>query len=477
MVKLWIQTRRTFIFLTCFLLVSCQIVNDGSQSPTEQSVSVFEPPTIVTETARPAPSLMASIVPTSHVPTNSPTITPQMTAAPIPSAILDKGALFFAGIGQYGWFELKAQETLQELVFDDSNSYHEHSTQELIAGPGQSAHIQFSHYSDQVAFAKLTSPGEFWLSDVTYRQSENIFVDTEQKFSDPVSTWGSLRIAWAPDDLHVFLYHLTKPELSLVYDLKTSQLDNWYWSCNSVVLSPQSGRLATLCPKMFGITEAQTQKAYAILEWGGAIWFTDELIREPFLQPTSDGTFLWQWSSDGQSLAYFDPEDIYGHLLISDSQGNTTQLLPGISVFKEPEQQEIRYLPPIGETFIWARNAPILLVRGYSPDGELCPPFVTPYDPGLFILSWPCWQMVDIDSGKVVWSEKNIIESLFALEGGEPLIRVSMGDIAISPDGRLVAFRIFDPHRLILADSITAQLVIIAYNAIDRLYWTSTPTD
>lgn len=322
------------------------------------------------------------------------------------------------------------------------------------------------------------TPGELWLSDVTYRQPQKLFTDSDGRFETFTETtrspWSTLRLVWSPDDSHIFLYHVRQPELSLVYHLETGKFEPWYWACHSVVLSARSGRLTPLCPRVAGAPPEQS--AYAIIEWDGEIWYTDNLAGEPFLEPTADGHSLWQWSANGDFLAYYDPRDPAGHLMIADSQGNIRQLLPGISVFSEVGEVDFKYKVGFSDQhFNWSRNSTTLLVNGYGNPEHPCPPFVSDYNPDLYGPIWPCWQAVHVESGEVIWSEGSVGESLLLTEeGDEPYYLATLG-VTVSPDGRFVALLGFRPERrVIVVDLWSSQATTISQgDHFNQLYWTT----
>lgn len=381
------------------------------------------------------------------------------------------GWLFAKGIQWYGWYELVAQDSQDGLLFDSQDGYHQYSSHELFDAVAETFLFEFSHYSNQIAFVPLPNSNELWLSDVTYQRPKKLLsVDPSGDGSNPL--WG-LRIVWSPDDRYLFLYHEAQLELNLIYNLSTEKLEPWYWQCDSIILSPQSGRLAPLCPRIPGI--ATEQAAYAIVEWGGEIWFTDEELGEPFLQPTPEELAFWEWSLNGEWLAYFEPNDPAGYLFIADAFGNVRQFFPGISVFNEPEGQKIRYFPSANNVFAWARNAPILLVEGYGQPEQPCPPYFTPFhDDDVPI--WPCWQAINIDTGEIVWSQASLVENLI-LAGEEDTTGVAIRDIAIAPNGRALAFHILDPYRNIIVDLQTARVTNLSfvYIPIEQLYWADEP--
>lgn len=452
------------LFLVSTLWVSCRTVHEPRATNSPVAVTATSLP-ITTETVEPIPTAAAIPSPSpspssTALPELLPTETSAPTLTPTPgfSTELDMGWLFFHVFNSWGWYELTARDTPDGLIFDEQNGYHKYVSREFIEIVGDTRILQLSHYSNQMVFASLSSPDEFWLSDITYREPKRL----------PA---GGI-IGWSPDDLYLFLYDNTQPKQSLVYDMTTGVMESWYWQCDSVILSPQTGRLATLCPRMTGVSTEQ--KAYAILEWGGEIWYADTLSVEPFLQPTADGLALWEWSFNGEWLAFFDPDDPEGHLWLADAFGNRHSLFPGMSVFNEPEPQDLTYLPPRDRIFVWARSAPVLLVEGYGQAENPCPPYVTSFHPDVYVPIWPCWQAVDIATGEIIWNEGSLPQNLPPREPEiPPRMTIDSSTMTVSPNGRAAAMHLFNPHRIIIADLQTGRVTDIIWNPVWNLYWTT----
>lgn len=454
------------LFLVSTLWVSCRTVNEPVATNSPVPVTAHPLP-VTTETVGSTSTAAAILSPSS-----SPSETalpelllvkppaPTLTSTPDFSPELDMGWLFFHVFDSWGWYELTARDTPEGLIFDEQDGYHAYVSREFIERVGDTWILQLSHYSNQMVFVPLSRPDEFWLSDITYREPKLLLSGDFE------------RVVWSPDDLHLFLYDNAAPEESLAYDVITETMTEWVWECDSIILSPQTSRLATLCPLMDGVSVEQ--KAYAVLEWGGEIWFADTLPVEPFLQPTADGLALWEWSFNGEWLAFFDPDDPEGHLWLADAFGNRHSLLPGISVFNEPEPQDLTYLPPRDRIFVWARSAPVLLVEGYGQAENPCPPYVTSFHPDVYVPIWPCWQAVNIVTGEITWNEGSLPQNLPPLELEiPPRMTVDSSTMTVSPNGRAAAMHTFNPHRIIIADLQTGRVTDITWNPVWNLYWTT----
>jgi hypothetical protein len=481
------KSYRLLQFLTftgvCFsALTNCQPANEPTPiTSTENSTAIFPmEPIKATRTPSSQATLQSTASPTPNQTETSPTNAALLTRQPIEPGISltpareDMGRIFFHRYQDYGWFDVLATNTSQGLVFDDGD---EDATFASPEGPGQSEYIAFSHYSDRVAYWIEGALGELWISDVAYQNPQRILVDSQRSYvPEFVDPRGEIKIEWSPDDLHLFLYDLHQPELSRIFHLETNESEAWHWNCDSIILSSKSGRLATLCPRI--ASAASEVKEFAILEWGGEIWFSGEYPGEPFLSPLSDGTALWQWSSDGELLAYFDPNDVEGNVFIADKQGNTRKLLPGSSLYRDSEAEGFRQYESldvldVDSPFIWAKDASILLVNGFGQPDEPCPPFVTTYDPDLFYAIWPCWQAVDVNTGNIIWIETSLAKNLSLAESERDPVNMAINGLAVEPGGRAIVVQSFYPEpRLVVVNLQTSEAMTISrFDSFNHIYW------
>ncbi|MCB9431196.1 MAG: hypothetical protein H6668_04345 [Ardenticatenaceae bacterium] len=409
---------------------------------------------------------------------------------PIPSAALAQvsetqtpeletraiGKLFFYRYEYYGWFDLVGQGNDQDFTLDASNEYHRYSSSELIAGPGQSTYLVFSHYSNQMAFWKGT---ELWISDVTYYSPQQVLIDGDSRYvptGEQLSPSEYINLKWSPDDLYLFIYHNREPLLNLFYNVHTGQLQPWYWQCNTLILSPRSGRLASLCPK---IPEAAVQEAdYAVLEWGGEIWFTDVMSTEPFLNSLPNDIVFWQWSADGEWVAYFDPTDPEGYVMIASANGTVRKLLPGISLFSDSKIEGYQQyeLADNEVPFLWSRDASLLLVEGWGQQNHPCPSIVSEtFSPTQEMLDWSCWQAIEVASGNIIWSEGSLAEALSMEDDTETLTSMGINNVAIDPNGQFLALRTSHPEaRVVIVHLTTGQVTTISrFDRFREMYWES----
>lgn len=394
--------------------------------------------------------------------------TSQFTASPpeAPDNAADIGLLVFSRRDYYGWFKFTNHEQVPDAF----------TSLQLLEGPGQSPYQVFSHYSDQIAYWTATNPGELWVSDVTYQEPEMILRDQDEHYVPSskgeiavLSPEQFIEITWSPDDLHLFLNNHNEPELSRVFHSQTDTLESWYWRCNEIVLSSRSDRLATLCSKMEGVGQVEAAE-FAVIEWGGTIWFSDILPGKMFLEALPDGTAFWLWSPGGKYLAYFDPADQEGHLFVSDAQGNVRKLLPGNSPFRQVEGIEFQqYLLLNSSPFRWANNENLLLINGFGQSNRPCPRLRDEeYGTG-DSFEWHCWQLVDVDAEKILWNEMDLA---IALEG-EATMPLGVGDITIAPHSKAIAvYLTYMFPRIVVVNLETFQSTMIdQYNRFEHIYW------
>jgi hypothetical protein len=135
-----------------------------------------------------------------------------------------------------------------------------------------------------------------------------------------VNSWRA-NLFWSADGLYLFLT-LEPPSEPLVmdqstreivsgrryylYSLESGTMQQWDRDCDRLGFSSRTKQIATWCPSI-----NETELDYAVVEWGGEIWFTTESpdtflkVRAPeFAVPT------WVWSGDGRRVIYADQDRI-----------------------------------------------------------------------------------------------------------------------------------------------------------------------
>lgn len=440
-------------FFIYIFFASCQVNSSTSDIIQNTTPELITPTIQITLT----PTTNSSIV--LQVPEESTPTSPKPTSTPaINSDILDLGILVFSHPNIYAWHKMQIYKTSNEIILNKDEIQLQYPPQ-LNTPVQEYIGLKFSHYSNQIAFTTWTTP-TLWLSDITYQNPQPILHDI-----------GEITLNWSPNDSLLFLSNEKEQQ---VYHLKTGKFENWYWDCESVGFSEVSKKLAPVCSK--NINAPSDEKMYAILEWEGEINYYDQLSSPFFLQADSQGITFWQWSKNGDYLAFFNPDDIEGHLYIANAKGDILQKIPGLSIFNKHENQEVTFsqsfLDSDTSLFIWSQDSSILLVKSYGQSEGKCPPYTTSLDPSLIVNMWPCWQAVDVKTGEIIWSEgewKNTpIPTNIVTE--DP---VYINHIALSPNGRFVAIYTSYPYDILLVDLFNNHTLLLPYSfpSLFNLYW------
>jgi hypothetical protein len=225
----------------------------------------------------------------------------------------------------------------------------------------------------------------------------------------------------------------------MIYHLQTGALEKWPWHCDRVALSPRTQRLATWCSSTTG------EARFAVMEWGGEIWHSDaapttEIVHGLKLSLDKwiiDWIQTWAWSADGQQVAYFDPTDPAGYLYIANSTGVRLKILPG--AVRDLGEKDLVF----PDDLQWSQDGRRLLVLAYSSTEHTCPRVggIAEDKPR----ESPCRQVVDTQTGEVLWSFGDSFEQIAALMhlyDAERAVAGTGGPATISPDGNIVVFTV-----------------------------------
>lgn len=445
------------ISLCCLSLISCQNSynlegNSATFNPTPQNI-----PTIQTITPE----------------ENSVTFTPipQNTLAVQTITSIEPPILLNASEGQqliegfivahpyfYSWFKLIPSENQSYIKWDSEDSFHQTIITSTMVKPPDFMTTVFSNYSDQIAFTFSTTSTLF-LSNIYHQNITTLTNDKNYKV-----------VGWTENDLYLFLIN-TDSRQKYLYSLQNSELFEWPFDCKAVIISPISNKLVPMCTKK---ASAPIEiDPYALLEWTGEINYYKEITNKPFLIVQPDEEIFWEWSPFGEFLAFFDPNDEKGHLNIANSQGTIIhKILAGSSVFSEPLNQTEKFLPlSTGENlFVWSFDMKTLLIKGY---GNSCPPYANEFNPDILINKWPCWQVVNLDSGQIIWSEIDFVQNTNDIR--YPGIPVNIWDIKISPTGQSLAIFTSDPHHIYFVDLKNNSVVLLkdSLSSSVKIYWGS----
>lgn len=439
-----------FIFnvLVLIMVVSCvPISNSFTQAP-EQPVTISaipsQSPILPTPTLIPTSFLATPrITPTYPTIPPSPTITPTIFATPELTELVMRHGTLAQFYTVYTWGEVQTLSQNQQITAIHYEPHIIDFRNELVPNPVSSVSFSFSNYSDQLAYWSYEYPSTLWVSDIRLQNPQAIFVDSNGLYvPEDLLSAQDLRLFWSPDDQHIIIYS-PNPEIPhLIYHLNSGKVDEWYWSCDSVFISPRTDRFALLCP--LDLTKKHLlQEMYAVIEWEGEIWFTSSLPLEIVSQPLPDEnkTIPWSFSPDGQQLAYFDPLDTTNSLWITDATGHVISLLPTRSILQPNKdllavgiESPYYYGVYRNKFFRWSPDGQLLAVVALDNEtNDYCKPLIG--IEGEFYIP-PCWQVVDLSVGKVMWSETSSIETLFLTDFERQRLRVD--DIDFSPDGTMI---------------------------------------
>lgn len=468
------------IFVVVCLTGGCSTISDEKKRHDDDLVVSSTPHEVISNSARPTIVPKGTII-SNHEASSTPTpLSTKQSATSVtiptpPIGSYNLGTIYQFFPQAYAWSDLMIVNG--ELQFDDWSSNALNGYQ-LPYSPSNSRQVAFSHYSDQIAYWTLTNPSQFWISDVAYEHPRQIFVDTEGIYVDSESlVKDRIELRWSPDDRHIIVYMPSEAKTHLIYHVEADEIEAWYWLCQRVIISPKTNQLAVLCT-LDERFDSSVEKAYAIVEWEKDIWYTSELPNALLSQALPDGTVPWRFSADGQQIAYFDPNDPGSHLLIADAKGNLRQLLPGSSLLqRDPRitEFESQYYESWPERFLgffrWSRSGEQVLAHVLGTSERPCRSLRSSEDK---FYESPCWQVVDLATGRVLWSDVDSKETLFRDEFEESTIRLVQAEF--SPNGDMIVVRgqHFSDQLLAVIDlntSVAYRLVPLPYA---QVYWADT---
>ncbi len=287
--------------------------------------------------------------------------------------------------------------------------------------------IDFANFANLVTYWTYTTPGEnvpnqWWISDLDLKHPELIFTDVAGTYAH--NTQETLHLVWSPDDLHVILDVRGEPVPGMIYHVLTKKREAWPWKCDRAAVSPHTGTLAMWC------TPAAGEKRYAVIEWGGEIWYSDQPPGTGNLQLFDNRQPAWAWSVGGQQVAVLNPNGTFWQVLIADSKG-FQRSLPFHS--DEPYLIYPYQMAPISGSADGQR----LLFQAHGSFEHPCP-------------TQQCWVIADARSGQVIWdtvASRDEIRRLLAMNFA-PFLRDFntwySDEATLSPDGQRVAFTLFN---------------------------------
>lgn len=385
-----------------------------------------------------SPTVTVSITEQSNaLPTHLPTATirPPLSSTPSPTsteptwqATLPQFAtkLYFFSTEGYGFFDFSKAYPDFETILVNSQQ------QTLISPPsspdnlGDASTLAFSRFSEQVAYWLPYSDGtaELWIADLNNQNPQLVF-------NDAVGAYGQQpTILWMPNDNYIVLHSVETNQPDMIYSLITGQLQNWPWDCDRIALSSKSGRLSLWC------SSVNSTNDFAVIEWNGDIWFSENLPESVLVQRHPNSLVSWGWSRDGSRIAYYDPLDETGSLHIANSEGEL--LLKGLTGFAWYPEFDAWSFHPLYyhlRPFQWSLDGNRLLAYGNRGISDIS---------GDIDISEiePSYQVVDVESGQILWSIEDSTIDLLRYDNAErDIMEYSVSTAVFSPDGSQVALQ------------------------------------
>lgn len=472
-----------FLFVVAYLLSGCsstksETVDLQDTQSNDNLIGITQEATLVDILPTQTPTSIASLTriepgtPTRVIlPTETMTATPTLAQSQYPTSTIYK-ILPEA----YAWSKLMLLNG--ELQIDEGSQNTITSVQEPRSPANGQLHA-FSYYSDQVAYWTRTNPSELWISDVALEEPRQIYTDREGLYVSRGSlpTENLQQVRWSPDDRHLITYASPGRRTHLIYHLETGQLEEWYWLCQDVVISPQTGRLAVLCT-IDDRLNFSSENTYAIMEWEDSIWYTSERPERIISQSLPDGTIPWRFSADGTLLAYFDPNDSGHYLSIATVNGDIRRILPGSSPLQQDQSMntfETQYYAAWPERYLgffrWSSDGKMLLALML---GNVQHPCRTRQSvEGNDLRESLCWQVVDVTTGDVLWTDIDSEKTLFRDEFAKSTIRIIQAEF--SPNGKMIAVhgQYFSNHLLAVVDLNTSIARRLFPLPVGQIHWAS----
>lgn len=428
------------LFLFTFLLCACT-----TNAPLATSSPSSEPS--VTPIA-PTPTLTTVPRPTTTATLPS-TTTPTLAAAPLSASLTATPGTAHYGVFQTVCFS-PAACVYESLAPNPGGTYlpsFRFSSQEGGATTFAKyiSAFSFAHFANRLAYWTGSVPSELWVADIDYRHPERVYIDNGGQYAH-IPDGEGIVLNWSPDDLHLMVEVSDHSAPDLIYDIQTGLVETWPWECDRVGISPRSKRLATWC------LSAKGESRYAIMEWGGDIWYSDqaptsEIVRGARLSPGRYRAWLrpWAWSADGEQVAFFDPADQSGSLHVFNASRERLRILPGSVVGLGSTEF------PLPKAIQWSQDGQYLLANAYGHANHPCVQY-----PGATSEA-PCWQVIYVVQGSVAWTLADSAKTFGDIADWTPI------HAAISPDGKLVAITFAKPP------SDTGVVINIATEALSGI--------
>jgi hypothetical protein len=412
------------VFLTALALNACV----DSQMATPPAVSSrgteIPVPTLPLVSTTPSPS---EAPPSLLMPTSTCTSTP----SPSPTAMSTK---LVAPAG--------CQHALYRLAcYSDQCLYTDWDPSENVVAPPllmprrggpipiDNAQVTFANSANMLAYWTNTMPGRLWVSDLDVTNPRLVYTDTAG-----IYPFDKVQLVWSPDDNHVIVERNDRPTPAVIYHVLTGTTEPWPWICDTVATSPHTDRLALWCSSVSG-------SRYAVIEWGGEIWYSNSAPTTQIAQRTDRTPPTWAWSPDGQQIAFINQDGSQWHVSIANTAGVQTNLPLAVD---DPHRNLWEFA-----RIQWSFQGQRLLFRAHSTSEHPCPlyqsPVPSPFDGSSTATPEPreCWYVVDARTGQVLWNENDSVKAISRLLATAPIKDATMWDsinASFSSDGSMVAF-------------------------------------
>jgi hypothetical protein len=339
---------------------------------------------------------------------------------------------------KYGYFDLGRviADRWNDLDSSDNN----------INGANRSVSLNFSPYTDNIAYLIGNKQVELWVSDVDLKYPERVWID-EDGWLGNANDWFLPQIIWGSYDRYLILTPWTVNSHIAIYDLFAKTAEQWLGACDVLARSPVSDDLVIWCEP----SEEDPDKGYLVLGKEG-------IIRTQEKPEVISRVIDWAYSPDGERVL-FATEDL-----------NIFTTLPDASLLQLPVNYESSELFDISirQNLQWSQDGHSVLVYAYGNPKNLCPQWMREK-----LEDRPCWLVLDANTGNLIWKPGGEISGL-----GTPWEYLSMVHGAtLSKDGKWLATISFDhskPERtiyLLVASLNESKIITFEGEETTRLHW------
>ena len=340
--------------------------------------------------------------------------------------------------------------------------------EDTLLGTGRTVYrIGFANFENRMAYQD--NQAKIWIADLLNRHPIEIL-------SARGASQQELMFTWTPDDQHLIVDFDQPEQPDLIFHLQTGQWEVWDYVCDRLAYSPVSQKIAIWCP-------SAANNNFLVFEWGGESWYSENPPEQEVLisqeKPDSpiDKRFsafpIYRnagWSSDGESMAYYDPRDETGSLTIINSYGEVQKHIYGIAYWLTDFYQEHPYLP--GWPVQWSLDGSRLLVLAIGGSTNACSDFVSTFENKVYH-NPGCWQVIDTTTSEIIWQDSGLHYNLNA----GIFIRNQYHEATISRQGQYISLFSLVPAdiRFYIIDVETNSILYEQPWDIFRMRWGAGP--